>query len=184
MRTTSSILFVLGLAACKPDAPAASVTPPPAQPPAAASQPVKTGTSAATGNEWGEGVVKRGEPLSATPPTELASVLKTPADFAGKTVKTEGVVAKACSKKGCWMELQTAAGEGGMRVSFKDYAFFVPLDAAGSKAVIEGTVEVKTLSKEDAAHLEGEGAKIGRNAKGEPQELAFVASGVELTRAN
>lgn len=78
------------------------------------------------------------------------------------------------------MELAPAAGKPGVRVTFKDYAFFVPLDSKGMKARAEGVATVKTLSKKDADHLEGEGAKLTRNADGTANEVSFVANGVEL----
>lgn len=167
MRTRLFVVLLAGAAACS-STPAAAPQP-------AASAPAATG-------EWGNGTVHRGAPFTVAADTELSQVLAEPAKFAGQTVKTTGTVARACAKKGCWMELQTASGDKGMRVSFKDYAFFVPLDSQGARAVVEGVVEVKTLSAEDAAHLEAEGAKIARNDKGEAMELAFVASGVELVR--
>ena len=68
------------------------------------------------------------------------------------------------------------------RIDAKLGGFFVPTDSQGAKATVEGLVEINTLSKEDAAHLEGEGAKITRNAAGEAVELAMVATGVELAR--
>ena len=44
----------------------------------------------------------------------------------------EAKVRRACEKKGCWMELAGAEGIGpGMRVTFKDYGFFVPKDSRG-----------------------------------------------------
>lgn len=192
MRTRIGLVLALGLApACsKPTPPAAppevaSPAPVSAAPAAAAAQAaVAEATPAPAAGEWAAGTIHRGAPFTAATTTELSTVLGSPAKFAGQTVKTEGTVARACTKKGCWMELQTADGKdaAGMRVSFKDYAFFVPLDSQGARAVIEGTVEVKTLSKEEATHLEGEGAKVARNDKGEAVELAFVASGVELKR--
>lgn len=195
MRTRTALLLALApvavAVACAKPAPSEPAASPAAQA-AAAAQPASPAPAAeaakaegaAPANEWGAGTVHRGAPFTAATTTELSTVLATPAKFAGQTVKTHGLVARACAKKGCWMELQTADGKDatGMRVSFKDYAFFVPLDSKGATATIEGTVEVKTLSKEDAEHLAGEGAQIVKNDKGEAVELAFVATGVELKR--
>jgi hypothetical protein len=69
-----------------------------------------------------------------------------------------------------------------VRVTFKDYGFFVPLDSKGAKVRAEGIAEVKTLSKKEADHLEEEGAKLLRNEDGTAREVSFVASGVELTK--
>ena len=54
---------------------------------------------------------------------------------------------KACEKKGCWMELAADAKGPGVRVTFKDYGFFVPLDSAGRTAKVEGVVKVAELSE-------------------------------------
>jgi hypothetical protein len=56
----------------------------------------------------------------------------------------------------------------------------VPTTSKGLEARAEGTVEVKTFSKEEADHLESEGAKLHRGADGTAKEVTFVASGVEL----
>jgi hypothetical protein len=48
------------------------------------------------------------------------------------------------------------------------------------QARMEGSVSVKTLSKEDADHLAEEGAQLTRNPDGTANEVSFVATGVEL----
>jgi hypothetical protein len=127
-------------------------------------------------------VVKRGAPISSeTAAVPLASVLEKPEEYTKAPVVIEGVVAAACQTRGCWMQIAPTASEAGIRVTFKDYAFFVPLDSKGRAARMEGTVEVKTLSKADVDHLVGEGAKLKRNPDGTANEVSFVASGVELT---
>jgi hypothetical protein len=136
--------------------------------------------AAATSNE---AVLLRGEKLKGLPKTELAALLKTPADFDGKPVFLEAKVRKACERKGCWMELAPAAGKGpGVRVTFKDYGFFVPLDSAGRTAKVEGVVQVAELSEERAKHYESEGAVVPRGKDGKPREVQLVASGVELRK--
>lgn len=112
----------------------------------------------------------------------LATVLENPEAYTKTSVVVEGVVTTACERKGCWMQLATAAGEEGVRVTFKDYAFFVPLDSKGMKARIEGIAEVKKLSKSDADHLSEEGARLQRNEDGTANEVSIVASGVELMK--
>ena len=122
-------------------------------------------------------VVKRGDAIPADAKlTPLAQVVDKAEAFTKDAVVTEGVVEAACSNKGCWMQL------GGMRVTFKDYGFFVPKDSKGMKARVAGVTEIKTLSKAEADHLEGEGAKLKRNEDGTAREVSFVANGVELTK--
>lgn len=126
----------------------------------------------------------RGEPLKGAPSVKLADVLAKPQEHDGKTVLVEGQVRKACEKKGCWMELASSADSKspGVRVTFKDYGFFVPLDSAGSAARVEGVVKVAELSESRAKHYEGEGAIVPRGSDGKPREVQLVATGVELRR--
>lgn len=129
-------------------------------------------------------IITRGAAISRdAKAVPLATVLESPDDFSKTAVVVEGVVTTACDRKGCWMQL-AAAKEGAqtVRVTFKDYAFFVPLDSKGYNARAEGVVSVKKLTKRDADHLEEEGAKLKRNADGTANEVSFVASGVELTK--
>ncbi|HIG32840.1 MAG TPA: DUF4920 domain-containing protein [Flavobacteriales bacterium] len=60
-------------------------------------------------------------------------------------VKVIGAISEVCSKKGCWMEVDLDENNQ-MLVRFLDYGFFMPLDAAGSTAIIEGIAKVDTLS--------------------------------------
>lgn len=124
----------------------------------------------------------RGEALKGAPAVTLAELLTKPQEHEGKTVRVEGLVRKACQKKGCWMELAEAQKGAGVRVTFKDYGFFVPLDSAGSQARVEGVVKVSELSEDMAKHYEAEGAIVPRGADGKPREVQLVASGVELRR--
>lgn len=112
----------------------------------------------------------------------LPEVLSNPDAYTKSSVVVDGVVTTACERKGCWMQLSAGEGKQAVRVTFKDYAFFVPLDSKGMKARAEGVTVVKTLSKKEADHLEEEGAKLTRNADGSAREVSFVASGVELTK--
>ena len=124
----------------------------------------------------------RGEALKGAPAVTLAELLAKPQAHEGKTVRVEGQVRKACEKKGCWMELAPGAKGAGVRVTFKDYGFFVPLDSAGASARVEGVVKVTELSEGMAKHYEAEGALVPRGADGKPREVQLVATGVELRR--
>jgi hypothetical protein len=108
------------------------------------------------------------------------NTLKGKESFASSNVKVVGEVESVCQAKGCWMKLKLDDGST-MRVTFKDYGFFVPKDIAGQKVIIEGKPEVKTTSidelkhyAEDAGKSKEEIAKITEPKK----ELTFLASGV------
>ena len=130
------------------------------------------------------GVLKRGDLVGKAKAVSLAKVLKKPADYVGKSVRVEGVIVRSCKMEGCWMELAPTKDSAAVRIKMKDHAFFVPLDAAGLKARVEGVMSVKTLSKEEVKHLMDEdGAKFDKiNADGTVTEISFEATGVELSK--
>lgn len=93
-----------------------------------------------------------------------------------------GTVEEVCQAKGCWM---TIAGEDGkeMKVTFKDYGFFVPKDLSGKAVVMHGVAYVQDTPvaelrhfAEDAGATEAEIAAIDRPRR----EFRFVADGVRL----
>lgn len=132
-----------------------------------------------------DGVLRVGAPISSQRKERLVAVLQDPATFAGQTFVVEGNVRRACSRKGCWMELaaDATADAPSCRVTFKDYAFFVPTDSAGRIAKVEGTLELVKLKARHVEHLAEEGATFKDKAPdGTAEEVRFVATGVELRR--
>jgi hypothetical protein len=132
-----------------------------------------------------ENVVRVGAPIDSQRHERLAAVLKSPAEFEGQTFVVEGNVRRACSRKGCWMELaaDATASSPACRVTFKDYAFFVPTDSAGRMAKVQGTIELVKLKARHVEHLAEEGATFQQKAAdGSAEEVHFVATGVELRR--
>lgn len=184
LRTALLTLTVVPLVALAGEKPAAKAGEPAKAAPAAKSEadchhpPVPAQADAPQGG-W---TLTRGEPLKGATKVKLAELLAKPQAHEGKTVQLEGQVRKACEKKGCWMELASDAKNPGVRVTFKDYGFFVPLDSAGSQARVEGVVKVAELTDSRAKHYEEEGAIVPRGADGKPREVQLVATGVELRR--
>jgi hypothetical protein len=146
------------------------------------STPALAGSEPAEKPAAGDWLLVRGEKLKGAKKVALADLLTSPEAHDGKTVLVEARVRKACQRKGCWMELATDDKGPGVRVTFKDYAFFVPVDSAGSSARVEGLVKVAELSEERAKHYESEGAIVPRGKDGKPREVQLVATGVELRR--
>jgi hypothetical protein len=128
-------------------------------------------------------VIRRGEPLPDRAPTPLGVVLQDVETYAGsgKTVFVSGVVERNCTTKGCWMQVAPAPGEKGVRVTFKDYAFFIPLNSKGMTVKAVGTIVTRQHDRDQVDHLEAEGAALYRNADGSATEVTLVASGVELS---
>ena len=65
-------------------------------------------------------------------------------------VTLKGTIKEVCSKKGCWMTLPLANGDEVM-VRFKDYGFFMPLDAKG-EVIINGKAYLSETSVADLQH--------------------------------
>ena len=127
-------------------------------------------------------LVKRGAAIGDSPVVDLAQALRSISSYADRTVTVEGKVNRVCQMKGCWMELVPVGADRGIRVTFKDYAFFVPTDSRGASARLEGMFEQNTFSKADADHLIAEGVALTRNPDGTATEVSFLAQAVELRR--
>jgi hypothetical protein len=184
--TARSMLAALALvvvAACR--SPSSPQAPAPASSSSAAGAPAATPPGASPAPARPAPARTFGAPLTASAPVELARVLERPDGFADHPVTVEGAVRKACTRRGCWMELAPSTKEGtpGCRVTFKDYGFFVPTDSAGARARVQGTVEVATVPAARVRHLEEEGAIFaGKQPDGSAREVRIVATGVELWR--
>jgi len=96
--------------------------------------------------------------------------------------KIKTVAEDVCQKKGCWMKVKTDDG-GLMRVTFKDYGFFVPKDIHGKKVVLEGIAVRDTVSVEELRHF----AEDGGESEGEIASIteaeittSFIAEGVVI----
>ena len=97
-------------------------------------------------------------------------------------VKVRGEITEVCQKKGCWMMMNIGDNKK-MRVTFKNYGFFVPKDVDKRVAVIEGVVKREMT---DVATLQHYAQDAGKDAKeieaiSEPEiNLVFVAEGVVI----
>jgi len=94
--------------------------------------------------------------------------------------KLEGTVEACCQNKGCWMTMKLADGSD-MRVRFQDYGFFVPKDAGGKIAVIEGTAFTDTTSVDDLRHYAEDAGQSQEEIEKitEPEiSIGFLATGV------
>jgi hypothetical protein len=71
-----------------------------------------------------------------------------------------------------------------MRVTFKDYAFFMPKDLAGKHVVVDGYAYVETTTVEELRHYAQDAGKSKEeiNAITQPKrEVSFEAAGVLVT---
>ena len=95
-------------------------------------------------------------------------------------VKLEAKIVTVCKKKGCWMDLDLENGTT-MKVRFKDYEFFVPKDADGRTAIVDGFAKFEEVDVETLQHYAKDAGKsdeeIATITKAE-QSYTFEASGV------
>lgn len=101
----------------------------------------------------------------------------------GDTVnaKMTGKINEVCSKKGCWMTLDMGNDKEVM-VRFKDYGFFMPLNAEG-EVVVNGKAFVEETSVDELRHYAEDAGKSAEEiaAITEPKfEYKFLADGVLL----
>ena len=118
---------------------------------------------------------------SLTEPVALAKVLGDPAAYGKREILLEGKAVKVCQKKGCWFVLKDADKD--IRITFKDYGFFIPTDTAGKRVRAQGVVEETTLSVREARHfLKDEGAPRSeiKKIKAPIKTAAFIASGLAI----
>jgi len=92
-------------------------------------------------------------------------------------------IVEVCTTKGCWMVIADENGENPVRVTFKDYSFFVPRNSKGHKAVISGQSKLITRDVAYLRHIaEDQGKSLEEIAKiTEPvQQLEIIADKVYI----
>ena len=92
----------------------------------------------------------------------------------------DGSALSSCTKKGCWMMVDLGGGED-MRVTFKDYGFFVPKDLQGERVVMEGVLKRAITSVEELRHYAEDAGKSNEEIQAIQQSdttYAFEAVGV------
>ncbi|GAA4242314.1 DUF4920 domain-containing protein [Winogradskyella psychrotolerans] len=104
---------------------------------------------------------------------------------AGDTInaKMRGKIVEVCSKKGCWMTIDVN-GEDKIMVKFKDYGFFMPLNAEG-EVVMNGKAYVSETSVDELKHYAEDAGKSEEEiaAITDPKfEYGFEADGVLLKK--
>ncbi|MDJ0751086.1 MAG: DUF4920 domain-containing protein [Woeseiaceae bacterium] len=97
--------------------------------------------------------------------------------YVGRTVRVETRVSKVCRKKGCFFIAR--AGSEVVRVSFRDYGFFVPTDISGKRVMLVGEVEVGDLTPDEARHLADDLGEAEETIES-GEEFGIVASSVRV----
>lgn len=130
-------------------------------------------TPAAKGVSYGAKTTKKG----AIKVAEFKQKVEENSSFTGKV---KGTITTVCTKKGCWMKLKQENGED-IRVTFKDYGFFMPQDIVGKKVVLDGEAKVKVTPVADLQHYAEDAGKSKEEIakiKEPKKEIEFIAKGV------
>lgn len=99
-------------------------------------------------------------------------------------VKVTGSIEEVCQKKGCWININLGNNQS-MKVRFKDYAFFVPKDAAGQTVFIEGYAYNDTVSVAELKHYAEDAGKSKEEIEkiNKPEiSVSFEANGVVIQK--
>ncbi|GMQ27625.1 DUF4920 domain-containing protein [Algoriphagus confluentis] len=111
--------------------------------------------------------------------TEMVSLVQSNGTFEGKI---SGEIKEVCTKKGCWFAMDLPNGES-MRVTFKDYGFFIPTNSQGFPIVMEGKAILTETDVETLRHFAEDQGKTKEEVEAitEPKrEITFEATGVVI----
>jgi len=170
--TSLVLAFTLACAGCDAPVVAAELTAEaaPSAPAAQTSAPQPASTQSEGASLANQ---KFGQAIALTEETALADIAKAPGDFAGKTVRTTGVVKAVCKKAGCWMEIGDDTSRAHIKMA--NHSFVVPRRADGHTATIEGTVKAGAPQNDCSSKDSCGGEDNGALAK-----VEIVATGVEF----
>jgi hypothetical protein len=144
MKYVSSLLLAAALAACSGDTPKTGKV---ADTATAAVSP-STATAAAPDDAFGGAIT-----IPRTSSVTVTDAINKP-ELHAKPILVRGTINDVCQRKGCWLMVTDGVEE--MRVTFKDYAFFVPTDSDGRNVMIEGVVTEEEISEGAAKHYASE----------------------------
>lgn len=117
-----------------------------------------------------------GNPMQPQTSVHFAVVDAAPKQYFEKTLLVEATVKAVCQTKGCWMQIEDEGRTAWVRWETGcggKYTF--PMDAAGKRVLIQGSFYPKTISPDDAEHLQEE---AGGKLEIKPETYEFNASAV------
>jgi len=102
--------------------------------------------------------------------TPIASIVKTPKDYVGKTVRIDGVATAVCQEMGCWMAVAESDQKDAPTLRLKvehEGAIVFPMSAKGKKVSAEGIFE--SIGGDDAHGKEAAHEHAKTDAKASTQ---------------
>lgn len=123
---------------------------------------------------FGAPMPEEGTALSLSEAVNRSAALK------GTTLRIDAEVKQVCQKKGCFFI--ATDGAAWARITFADYAFFVPTDSAGLRVTLVGTLSRQALSAAQAAHYAEDLGESAVQVDGPSYEYQIVATSVRLPK--
>jgi hypothetical protein len=112
-------------------------------------------------------------------PVEMVAEVEAKGTFSGKI---SGEIKEVCTKKGCWFSMELPNGQS-MRVTFKDYGFFIPTNSQGFPIVLEGIATLSETDVETLRHYAEDQGKTKEEVEAitDPKrEITFEAIGAKI----
>jgi hypothetical protein len=111
------------------------------------------------------GETKLGDGVTAKEATPIAALIARPKDFAGKTVRIDGVATGVCTAMGCWMAVAPSDDPTGatVRLKVEDGVIVFPISAKGKQVSAQGVFEAIGADAH-ASEAAGEHAKTDPTA--------------------
>ena len=107
-----------------------------------------------------------GEKISGDKAISGSQLLALMQDKDSVWVTMKSKIVSNCQKSGCWMDLDMGNDEV-VKVSFKDYAFVIPIESQGKTATVEGFAKKELISVELLQHYAEDAGKT-------PEEIAAI----------
>ena len=97
----------------------------------------------------------------------------------GKSFKVKGRIEEVCQMKGCWITLENDQNVT-IRVTFKDYGFFVPKNISGREVIVNGVALNEVIDEAVARHYAADGGAAYDESM--RNTISFVAEGVIVAK--
>lgn len=117
---------------------------------------------------------------SADTAMSLTELVRGSDRYLGQEVTVSTRIAKVCRKKGCFFIARE--GDTYARVTFRDYAFFIPTDSAGRQVTLNGVFRRQEVSPEQARHYREDLGESSAEPPAAATEYHIVATAIRIPR--
>ncbi len=99
---------------------------------------------AGDGTSFGDGV-------TVEKAVAVETLLASPADYMGQTVRVDGIITGVCKMRGCWIQVSDEEGNG-VRIKVEDGVIVFPATSMGQKASAQGVFEGVPATVQEEKH--------------------------------